>query len=57
LTPAVRNKLIAGLHEEVGSRSIAELEAERDEILLMLLEARRKVEKAPAATKSAIAAD
>jgi 3-hydroxyacyl-CoA dehydrogenase len=57
LTPVVRNKLIAGLHEEVGSRSIAELEAERDEILLMLLEARRKVEKAPAATKSAIAAD
>jgi 3-hydroxyacyl-CoA dehydrogenase len=57
LTPAVRNKLIAGLHEEVGSRSIAELEAERDEILLMLLEARRKVEKTPAATKSAVAAD
>jgi 3-hydroxyacyl-CoA dehydrogenase len=57
LTPAVRNKLITGLHEEVGSRSIAELEAERDEILLMLLEARRKVEKAPAATKSAVAAD
>jgi 3-hydroxyacyl-CoA dehydrogenase len=57
LTPAVRNKLIAGLHEEVGSRSIAELEAERDEILLRLLEARRKVEKAPAATKSAVAAE
>src|SRR6267142_2011423 len=57
LTPAVRQKLIAGLHEEVGVRSIAELEAERDEILLALLEARRKVEKAPAATKSAIAAD
>src|SRR5258707_2055469 len=57
LTPAVRQKLIAGLHEEVGSRSIAELEAERDEVLLQLLEARRKVEKAPAATKSAIAAD
>jgi 3-hydroxyacyl-CoA dehydrogenase len=57
LTPAVRNKLIAGLHEEVGSRSIAELEAERDEILLKLLEARREVEKAPAATKSAVAAE
>jgi 3-hydroxyacyl-CoA dehydrogenase len=57
LTPAVRTKLIAGLHEEVGSRSIAELEAERDEVLLTLLEARRKVEKAPAATKSAVAAD
>ena len=47
LTPAVRNKLIAGLREEVGSRSIAELEAERDEVLLALLEARRKFEKAP----------
>jgi carnitine 3-dehydrogenase len=57
LTPAVRGKLIAGLHEEVGSRSIAELEAERDEVLLKLLEARREVEKAPAATKSAAAAD
>jgi len=57
LTPAVRSKLIAGLHEEVGSRSIAELEAERDEVLLRLLEARREVEKAPAATKSAAAAD
>jgi hypothetical protein len=40
----------------VGSRSIAELEAERDEILLRLLEARREVEKAPAATKSSVAA-
>jgi 3-hydroxyacyl-CoA dehydrogenase len=47
LTSAVRNKLIAGLREEVGSRSIAELEAERDEVLLALLEARRKFEKAP----------
>jgi 3-hydroxyacyl-CoA dehydrogenase len=56
LTPAVRNKLIAGLHEEVGSRSIAELEAERDEVLLRLLEARREVEKAPAATQSSVAA-
>lgn len=41
LTPAVRQKLIAGVHAEVGSRSIAELEAERDEVLLTLLEARR----------------
>lgn len=47
LTSAVQNKLIAGLREEVGSRSIAELEAERDEVLLALLEARRKFEKAP----------
>jgi hypothetical protein len=48
LTPAVREKLIAGLHDEVGSRSIAELEAQRDEILLGLLELRSKFESAPA---------
>jgi len=54
LTPAVQQKLIAGLHEEVGSRSIAELEAQRDEVLLGLLELRKKVENAPAvATKAA----
>jgi 3-hydroxyacyl-CoA dehydrogenase len=46
LTPAVQNKLAAGLHEEVGSRSMAELEAQRDEILLGLLELRKKVEGA-----------
>jgi 3-hydroxyacyl-CoA dehydrogenase len=46
LTPAVQNKLAAGLHEEVGSRSIADLEAQRDEILLGLLELRKKVENA-----------
>jgi 3-hydroxyacyl-CoA dehydrogenase len=45
LTPQVRQKLIDGLHEEVGSRSIADLEAERDEILLGLLELRSKYEK------------
>jgi 3-hydroxyacyl-CoA dehydrogenase len=48
LTPAVQAKLAAGLHEEVGSRSIAELEAERDEVLLGLLELRKKVEGATA---------
>ena len=48
LTPAVRDKLVAGLHEEVGSRSIAELEAQRDEVLLGLLELRKKVESAAA---------
>src|SRR6266705_2826556 len=44
LTPEVRGKLIDGLRAEVGSRSIAELEAQRDEILLGLLELRRKYE-------------
>jgi 3-hydroxyacyl-CoA dehydrogenase len=54
LTPAVQQKLIAGLHEEVGSRSVAELEAQRDEVLLGLLELRKKVENPPAvATKAA----
>src|SRR5271156_6439593 len=48
LTPAVQAKLAAGLHEEVGSRSIAELEAQRDEVLLGLLELRKKVEGATA---------
>lgn len=44
LTPAVRQKLIDGLHAEVGSRSIDELAAQRDEILLGLLELRAKSE-------------
>jgi 3-hydroxyacyl-CoA dehydrogenase len=57
LTPDVKQKLIAGLHEEVGSRSVAELEAGRDEVLLALLEARRKVEKASTASQSAVAAN
>jgi 3-hydroxyacyl-CoA dehydrogenase len=45
LTPEVRRKLIDGLHAEVGSRSIPELEAQRDEVLLGLLELRSKYEK------------
>jgi 3-hydroxyacyl-CoA dehydrogenase len=45
LTPEVRRKLIDGLHAEVGSRTIADLEAQRDEILLGLLELRSKYEK------------
>jgi 3-hydroxyacyl-CoA dehydrogenase len=42
LTPEVQKKLIDSVHAEVGSRSIAELEAERDEVLLGLLELRNK---------------
>ena len=45
LTPEVQKKLIDGVHVEVGSRSISELEAQRDDILLGLLELRRKYEK------------
>jgi hypothetical protein len=39
---AAGKKLIDGVHAEVGSRTIKELEAERDEILLGLLELRAK---------------
>jgi 3-hydroxyacyl-CoA dehydrogenase len=49
LTLDVQKKLIDSVHAEVGSRSIGELEAQRDEILLGLIELRRKYEK-PAAT-------
>jgi 3-hydroxyacyl-CoA dehydrogenase len=45
LTPEVQRKLIDGLHAEVGSRSISELEAERDDILMGLLELRSQYEK------------
>jgi len=51
LTPDVQKKLIDSVHAEVGSRSIAELAAERDEVLLGLLELRRKVTK-PNKTKA-----
>ena len=42
LTPEIQKKLVDGVHAEVGSRTIEELEAERDEILLGLLELRAK---------------
>ncbi|MEW9585876.1 3-hydroxyacyl-CoA dehydrogenase NAD-binding domain-containing protein [Paraburkholderia sp. DGU8] len=42
LTPEVQKKLIDGVHAEVGSRSIEELEAERDKMLLGLIELRTK---------------
>jgi hypothetical protein len=42
LTPEVQKTLIDSVHDEVGSRSIEELEAERDDILLGLLELRTK---------------
>src|SRR6266581_2610189 len=45
LTPEVQKKLTDGVHAEAGSRTIAELEAERDEILLGLIELRNKVAK------------
>jgi 3-hydroxyacyl-CoA dehydrogenase len=42
LTPEVQKKLIDGVHAEVGCRSVAELEAERDEMLLGLLQLRAR---------------
>ena len=44
LTPEVQRKLIDGVHAEVVSRTIPELEAQRDEILLGLIELRSKYE-------------
>ena len=45
LTPEVQKKLIDSVHTEVASRSIPDLETQRDEVLLGLLELRRKYEK------------
>jgi len=42
LTPALQQKLIEGVHAEAGARSIDDLAAERDEVLLGLLELRAK---------------
>jgi 3-hydroxyacyl-CoA dehydrogenase len=42
LTPEVQKKLIDSVHAEVGSRTIDELAAERDEVLLGLIELRAK---------------
>jgi 3-hydroxyacyl-CoA dehydrogenase len=54
LTPEVQKILIDSVHAEAGSRTIAELEAERDEVLLGLIELRNKVAKSSQAksTKS-----
>ncbi|WP_331373362.1 3-hydroxyacyl-CoA dehydrogenase NAD-binding domain-containing protein [Sinorhizobium chiapasense] len=46
LTPELQQKLIDGVRAEVGSRSIESLAAERDEVLLGLLELRAKATKA-----------
>jgi 3-hydroxyacyl-CoA dehydrogenase len=53
LTPEVQKKLIDSVHAEVGSRSVAELEAQRDEVLLGLIELRAKTAKTSAAPKAA----
>jgi hypothetical protein len=43
LTPEVRQKLIDGVRAAAGSRSIDELTAQRDEVLLGLLELRATI--------------
>jgi 3-hydroxyacyl-CoA dehydrogenase len=48
LTPEVQKKLVDSVHAEVGSRTISELEAERDEVLLGLIELRTKRSKTAA---------
>jgi 3-hydroxyacyl-CoA dehydrogenase len=53
LTPEVQKKIIDSVHAEVGSRSIDELAAERDEMLLGLIELRTKVESASATKRTA----
>jgi hypothetical protein len=52
LTPRVQEKLIDSVHAEVGTRTIEELEAERDEMLLGLLEIRTKGAKTAAKPKT-----
>jgi carnitine 3-dehydrogenase len=52
LTPEVQKKLIDSVHAEVGSRSIDELAAERDEMLMGLIELRTRSVKT-AQSKSA----
>jgi hypothetical protein len=54
LTPEVQKKLIDSVHAEVGSRSIDALAAERDEMLLGLIELRTKVENASTTSKKAV---
>src|SRR6202451_3559139 len=55
LTPEVQKRIIDSVHAEVGSRSIEDLAAERDEMLLGLIELRTKVEKASAPSNKAVA--
>src|ERR1700686_4605654 len=56
LTPEVQKKLIDSVHAEAGTRTIDELEAQRDEVLLGLIELRSKAEKTPAVPRAAPAA-
>src|SRR5246500_2268617 len=56
VAPDVQKKLIDSVHTEIGSRTIEELEAERDEVLLGLIELRKKVPKSSQTKSKAPAA-
>lgn len=56
LTPEVQARLIDSVRAEVGGRSIDELAAQRDEMLLGLIELRRKVESGSAASAKTVMA-
>jgi 3-hydroxyacyl-CoA dehydrogenase len=58
LTPELQRKLIDGVHAEAGARSVDELAAERDEVLLGLLQLRANVKPraVPRAPKAAVRA-
>ena len=47
LTPELKAKLIQGVKDEAAGRSIAELEKQRDDLLLRLLALRAKVPPPP----------
>jgi 3-hydroxyacyl-CoA dehydrogenase len=53
LTPEVQRKLIDSVKAEVGSRTVEELEAERDELLLGLIELRNRPHEAAGARRTA----
>lgn len=55
LTPSVQKKLIDSVHAEVAGRTVAELEAERDELLLGLLELRGGRTEKPHAANGSLA--
>src|SRR3981189_18874 len=54
LTPELQQKLVDGVRAEAGSRSVDELAAERDEVLLGLLELRANSEEASLVPKRAV---
>jgi 3-hydroxyacyl-CoA dehydrogenase len=56
LTPEVQKQLIDSVRAEVGSRSVDELAAERDEMLLELIELRTKVERGSATAAKTVGA-